>query len=116
MADEPSELPSLIGERDDEPSILVGGGSGGAGTPILKATSGNAASGARAKSSGKKGKRISELQAKFETSMNESRLSHAAASEERASKPVSRDSSRRLTQHWETIRWLRENVVTTKEF
>lgn len=83
-----------------------------AGTDEVASPAGSKPSLKPSRSSTKKGKRISELQAKFEASFDSGRASNV----DEKNKEVKRESSRRLTQHWETIRWLRENVVTTKEF
>jgi hypothetical protein len=89
-----NELPPLVGVDEDN-SIHNN-------SPVLPQVKAN-----------KKGKRISELQKKFESSGQTSPIQE---SDVKQKKDVKRDSSRRLTQHWETIRWLRENVLTTKDF
>ena len=121
--DAPSELPPLAGvDAEDDGLNATGAAVGGlGGTPKGTTTGGRAStttpSALKPRSSTKKGKRVSELQAKFETSFSADVTGVSLADTPTTQrKEVKRESSRRLTQHWETIRWLRENVVTTKEF
>jgi hypothetical protein len=70
---------------DDKPGLV------GVDTPVKSA-----------KKEKEKGKRISLLQAKFETTSGD-----ASMVDEKDVKrtPMRRDSSKKLQQHWETIQW-----------